>query len=150
MSKVSIPRAACLAIALAAMIGGAIQASPGPRPFRGHAAAVITNAVPESDGMHLTVVATGQATHLGNFTRTENLVLLNGVVTGTIIFTDVHGDQLEAEVAGAFTSATTAVGTYTFTGGTGRFTDATGSAAFVAETADGIHFDIAFDGTVSF
>ena len=49
----------------------------------------------------------------------------------------------------AFISPTVAVGTYTFTGGTGRFKNASGEADFESVTSDGIHFALTFEGTIS-
>ena len=43
-----------------------------------------------------------------------------------------------------------AVGTYTFAGGSGRFSDATGSAAFTASTPDFVHVSVTFDGTIDY
>src|SRR5687768_17915499 len=117
MNKKWTRRGACLATAIAAVTGVGINAYASEAvPFKGRAAAAITNAVPAQDGIHLTVSATGQATHLGHFTRTENLTLvpLAGTVEGTLVFTAANGDQLFADVAGGFVSATRAEGTYTF------------------------------------
>jgi hypothetical protein len=55
---------------------------------------------------------------------------------------------LIAGVAGAFTSPTTAAGTYTFNGGTGRFANAAGSAVFAAST-DGDLVSVEFTGAIS-
>jgi hypothetical protein len=129
---------------------GSSKADVQSVPFKGVADAVITGAVQQGDETHLTVSATGRATHLGEFTRTESLVLAGGVVTGTVVFTAANGDQLHADVAGGFTSPTTVAGTYTFTGGTGRFADATGVADFAGVTADGAHFTITFDGSIAY
>jgi hypothetical protein len=38
---------------------------------------------------------------------------------------------------------------YTFTGETGRFADATGTADLEAATLDGAHVDVTFDGSIS-
>jgi hypothetical protein len=121
------------------------------RAFRGRADAVVTAAVPAPDGLHLTVTATGQATHLGRFTRHETVILrADGTFDATLVFTAANGDQLCATGRGAFTSPTTAEGTYTFTGGTGRFRDASGEAAFEGVTSDGIHIALTFEGTIRF
>ena len=53
-------------------------------------------------------------------------------VFGWMVFTAADGDQLRLDFEGQFISPTTAVGTYEFTGGTGRFRDATGTADFEA------------------
>jgi hypothetical protein len=119
-----------------------------PRPFRGTATGEVTG-VGESG--ELIITYTGQATHLGNFTREERLFLNpDGTFTGTMVFTAANGDELWVEFTGAFVSPTTAVGSYTFVGGTGRFRDATGSAEFEAVTPDGVNVTATFEGTINF
>jgi hypothetical protein len=129
----------------------ALPASAGAQvPFKGQADAVITSAQPAPDGTHLTIATTGQATVLGRFTRDESLVVqADGTFEGTLVETAANGDQLFANVEGAFISPTTGVGTYTFTGGTGRFKNASGGADFVGVTSDGIHIALTFNGTIS-
>jgi len=119
------------------------------RPFLGIAAGAITGFAP--DGA-IVAEATGHATYLGEFTRTEYVYVgLDGVsISGTVIFTSANLDELWVDFEGGFTSKTTAEGTYTFTGGTGRFTDATGTAHFKASLPDGIHIAVSFKGSISF
>lgn len=152
MCKIWAYRAVALATVFSAIIGIALPVSAGDEvPFKGRAAAVITGAELVGTDLHLTVSATGVATHLGRFTRTENVVLhADGTFDGTLVFTAANGDQLRADVAAGFTGATTIAGTYTFTGGTGRFTDASGEADFVGVASGPGQFAIEFDGTVSF
>jgi hypothetical protein len=120
-------------------------------PFRGVANAAIVDVEPMGDDLLLTVAATGTAAHLGAYSRTESLLLRpDGTFEGDLAFTAANGHQLYANVEGGFTSEITAVGTYAFTGGTGRFAGATGSADFAAVTVDGAHFVITFDGTISY
>ncbi len=141
----------CLA-ALIAFVALAIPASAAASlPFWGIADLTITEVVPlGKDSVQLTASATGVATHLGRYTRTETVVLTpsTGVLVGTVVFTAANGDELHADVAGGFTSPTTAEGTYSFTGGTGRFKTASGEASFEAVTTDGVHFAITFEGTL--
>jgi len=120
-------------------------------PFKGSAAGAIVAASPGPGGVLATVVASGRATQLGQFSREESVLLnpASGTITGTVVFTAANGDQLFGTVAGQFTSPNTAVGSYTFTGGTGRFENAAGEADFSLATPDGIHFTVAFDGSVS-
>jgi hypothetical protein len=119
-------------------------------PFKGHADSVVTGVEATPDGLRLTVAATGQATHLGRFTRDESVVVhADATFEGTLFFTAANGDQLFADVEGAFISATTALGTYTFTGGTGRFKNASWGTGFVGVTSDGIHIAVKFAGTIS-
>jgi len=147
-------RARCGVLLLAALlvtIAPRLSVATDQVPFTGSAVGAIVSAVPGDEGVELTVAATGKATHLGKFTREEE-VLLNpdtGAISGTIIFTAANGDQLICEAEGGFTSPTTATGTYTFTGGTGRFKNATGEAEFFVTTPDGVHFTVEFSGTIS-
>ncbi|HEX2476147.1 MAG TPA: hypothetical protein VHK01_15455 [Lacipirellulaceae bacterium] len=125
-----------------------------PVPFRGRADLVVTGAedLPPAS-RRLTASATGQATHLGRFTRTETVIvdLSTGAFTGTLEFVAANGDRLNADVEGHFTSPTgeSAEGTYVFTGGTGRFQNASGVAAFEI-TPDGMNFDVSFSGTIQY
>jgi hypothetical protein len=147
-----------IALALAAVahfgLAGRLPAAAGePVPFRGHADEVVTGAEPIGPGLVLlTVVASGEATHLGRFTGIETVVLdlADGTFAGTRVFVAANGDRLYADVAGGFTSPTTAEGTFTFTGGTGRFRDATGGADFEVVSPDGIHIALTLEGTIEF
>jgi hypothetical protein len=117
----------------------------GNRPFKGEAVGAITGIAPSGA---IVVESAGNATHLGKFTRTEYLFFgPGGAIAGTLVFTAANGDQLAADISGGFTSPTTLAGTYTFTGGTGRFSDAAGTANFTASTPDGVHVAIAFEGS---
>jgi hypothetical protein len=122
--------------------------NPRARPFQGHAEGYITGQIPPN-GLFLEM--SGQATHLGNFTREEYAYLgADGSVTGTIVFTAANGDELWVEIDGAFTSATDVEGLYIIVGGTGRFQDATGLAYFQAFTPDFSYAEVTFDGTVTY
>ena len=139
-----------LGFALAALLSttSTIAAAAGVVPFKGRANGEITAVLPGPTGVAMTAVAEGNATHLGNFTREEHLLLNpdTGAFTGDVVFTAADGSQLTAAITGSFTSATTALGTYIFTGGTGRFDGTTGSASFSAAMTDPIHFTVEFDG----
>jgi len=152
MRKTWTYRTAGLVMALTATLGFAQPASAGDEiPFKGYADAVIAAVLPVGDDLHLTVVATGQATHLGNYTRTETVVLhSDGTFEAEIVFIAANGDELYADAVGGFISPTTAVGVATFTGGTGRFANASGGYNFEAVTPDGFHFAIIFEGTIAF
>src|SRR5262249_15845805 len=135
------------------VLAGQVHAGPGgtARPFKGNAEGEVTGVTPLGA---LIVESAGTATHLGEFTRTECVVAAGFDISGVIFFTAANGDQLRASFTGGFTSRTTAEGTYIFIGGTGRFTDASGTARFkatIATTADGImHVAVKFDGTIDY
>lgn len=140
-------------VALPLLIGG--LALPGLadawRPFKGSATEVVTGATPEVDGLLVTTTGSGQATHLGKFTRVATVLIHNdGSLEGEVVFTAANGDQLNATLEGARVSPTKIVGTYTFVRGTGRFDDAVGEADFEGLTPDGVHVALRFDGTVAY
>ena len=142
-SPVMIVCSAILALTLPAAAGDQV-------PFKGSGLDLITSLQPYPDGLHFTNAATGQATHLGRFTWAGHGVIhANGTLEGALVFTAANGDELFASVEGALTSPTTGASTYVFTGGTGRFENASGEAEVVAATSDGIHFALTFNGTLS-
>ena len=150
MNRLLSLRKATLTLAALTALGLALPASAGPPlPFKGYANAVITS--PPTSPV-LTASATGEATHLGFFTRTERLLLNpeTGAFTGSLVFTASNGDKLCARFAGGFTPLGTAVGKYRFIGGTGRFEKATGEAAFTAVPAGPGRFTITFQGTIQY
>ena len=89
------------------------------RPFRGQAEGVAEFLSPQE----AIIDYVGNATHLGKFSRREFLFINDDGFTfqGFMIFTAANGDELCLDFEGMFISETDAIGTYTFTGGTGRF-----------------------------
>ena len=154
MNRLFSPRRIAPVLVALGVLGLALPASADdPLPFRGRADEMITDVRPIGDGLLLlTVTAKGEATYLGRFSGTETVVLnlADGTFAGTRVFIAADGDRLFADVEGAFTSATTAEGTLRFTGGTGRFRNASGEADFDAVTPDGIHIALTFEGTIDF
>jgi hypothetical protein len=67
-----------------------------------------------------------------------------------MVFTAANGDELSLDFDGHFISPTTAVGTYEFTGGTGRFSEASGTADFEAVLGDQGHVDVVFAGSIHY
>jgi hypothetical protein len=147
-------RTASLVMALTAIVGLALPALGDDwRPFRGHSDEVRISVQPVGDVILVTTSGVGQATHLGSFTRLASGVIhvVDGRIQGTVVFTAANGDQLFAEIEGGpLISSTTRVGTYTFTGGTGRFSDASEVADFEGFTSDGIHIAVTFEGTIQY
>jgi len=143
-----------LTIAAAAVVLGADAAVLAPavradssRPFSGSGQGAITGQVPPAT---LLVDIAGSATHLGKFTRHEEINFTGpGTFVGSLTFVAADGDELDATFEGHFTDAANAVGTYTFTGGSGRFDDATGNADFAAST-DGVNVWVSFSGTIDY
>jgi hypothetical protein len=154
MLRTSIYRTGSLVMVFTAILGLALPASADdhPVPFRGLAVLVINSSAPAPDGLHLTVTGEGNATHLGRFTHDENAVIHpDNTIQSTVVWTAANGDRLFVSGVAQFTSPTTAVGTYTLTGGTGRFGNATGTIDFQAVVgSDGIHVAITYKGTIRF
>lgn len=122
--------------------------NPVARPFKGSAQGYITGQIPPN-GLFLEM--SGEATHLGHFTREEHAYIgADGSVVGTIVFTAANGDELWVEIDGGFTSANDVEGRYIIRSGTGRFQGATGEAAFKAYTPDFVYAEVTFDGTINY
>jgi hypothetical protein len=122
-------------------------------PLKGTVEYTVTSVTPQPDGTILvTAVGTSNLTHLGLVTSESSGVQhVNGTATLEWAYTSANGDQLFASGEGAFTSPTSAAGTFTITGGTGRFMNATGAGNFVAVTTDGfIHTAETFEGTIQY
>lgn len=119
-------------------------------PMKGGGSGLITSLTPGPNGVAITASGAGEATHLGKFTREENILLnpTTGALTGSIVFIAADGSELYCDLAGAFTGANTAAGTYTFTGGTGRFEGASGVAYFSIVQSDPANFTFVFAGTI--
>jgi len=129
-------------------VGQARGADRPSRPIRGNAEGLVTGPI-EPNG--LIIQASGNSSHLGKFTREEHLFFTGpGTFEGTIDFTAANGDVLKTKFEGAFVAPGKAQGTYTFNGGTGRFSDAAGTATFEATTPDFVHVSVSFAGTISY
>jgi hypothetical protein len=102
-------RTVSLVMALTAIMGLALPAlGDDGRPFRGHADETIIDAEPVADGFLVTATGSGQATHLGRFTRLGRVVVhADGSAEGTVVFTAANGDQLFMEIEGVPTNPPT-------------------------------------------
>ena len=151
-------RRVALAVTALTILGLGLPAfAAPPLPFKGRANVVVTGQEPlppfPPTSVRLTGSATGQATYLGRFTRTETITLnlQTGTFTGTLEFTAANGDKLTAGISGQFTPDLSAAdGTYVFTGGRGRFQNATGRATFEAKADGAGGFDVKFNGTIQY
>ncbi len=154
--------------ALVLMLVGFVQVAPEvmakgqprpARPFRGSAEGVVTGLIapsPECLFGGFTALWTGNATHLGRFTRQERLCFTNEELTefeGEMVFTAANGDRLIVRFSGEFEPGPVegmllAEGPYEIIGGTGRFSNASGTAHYEAfavpvdgEFVVGVEFD---------
>jgi hypothetical protein len=144
--------AASALIPLTILLALAHPAAAGdPVPFKGSMIDMATGAVPLPDGgLHLTNAAAGQATLLGSFTRMgSGDIHPDGTADFTLVWTAANGDQLISDVEIASLTATTITGIYRFTGGTGRFQNASGAVDFMGVTTDDVHYAVTFSGTLS-
>ena len=133
---------ASLALIIAALAPASALAKAGgtDRPVKGTAVGAVTATL--APGLPTEVDASGRLTHLGRYTAhfEGGAEIIGGTTFGQGTFTDVaaNGDQLTGTAtfsgpapSGAVHAVTT---TFTITGGTGRFADASGTmiAAFQA------------------
>ena len=100
---------------------------------------------------------TGTATHLGRYdevgsaeftpTSDPNVVLVDASAT----YTAANGDELYAVFAGELNPLTGAISaTVTYVGGTGRFSNASGTASLSAQMLPNGSIDVAVEGTVDY
>ena len=132
--KIRHPLFVGLVAAFAVSLASVVSAVAAETPFKGKVNAVETVEVVPPTTLSVTRVGTGTATYLGKFTEhiTLQVNIPTGHATGAATFTAANGDTLTASVDGQGTPTTTpgvlsVVETYTITGGTGRFADATGT-----------------------
>ena len=122
---------------------GAVKASV---PFKGTLDVSITGA-----GASITTAGSGNASHMGTVATAEELFINpDGSFTGTITFTAANGDQVACTLSGQFVSATAAAGEYVISGGTGRFSDASGGASFNVSMTSASTFRVNFHGDISY
>jgi hypothetical protein len=101
-------------------------------PFKGRLDGTVT-ITPASPSLEVLIEATGNATHLGDFTLVVPHLVNPATRTGTgsYEFTAANGDMLFADFTGSATQIAPGllrlVETATITGGSGRFAEATGS-----------------------
>jgi hypothetical protein len=126
-------------LALLLVAAGTAPAKPEPLPFKGRVKAVWDNIFLGLVAPPATFVGSGQVTHMGNTAQTGDLVLMPTpdpfVFTGfgSVTITAANGDTLTFDYEGELFAATgEGIGTFTFTGGTGRFANATGDGTFYA------------------
>ena len=127
---------------------GRAEAGGGSRPIKGTGEGVVTGVV---SPVELLIDYVGNASHLGKFTRREDVTFGDlGTISGSIVFVAADGDELNVSFTGQFVSPNDAVAAYTFAGGTGRFTHATGTATATASTPDFVHVSVSFEGTIDY
>jgi len=102
-------------------------------------------------------IGAGHATHLGRYTEvgsvafspTPNPAVLG--VTGSMVYTAANGDALNAAINGELNGLTGAItATLTYTGGTGRFDSASGSASLAGQMLPDGTISVAVRGTIDY
>jgi hypothetical protein len=161
--SIAVPsRLLAVALVFGAMVSSPVQAG-NPRPFK----------ATQTGNAHLTPTdnprfvrndetGTGNATHLGLYSWTSvEIVDFIGfppdvAVCGSFTMTAADGDKLYGayETTGRLIDPVTleVQGTFTFTGGTGRFANAAGGGVLGAKAylSEGLPFEGTFDGTISY
>jgi hypothetical protein len=142
-------RLRCSLVFALVLVGATSAGSPvavGAEPFKSRVTANWDNifaALPPALGGlgQANFVGTSQTTHLGKAAQRGTLALQPPVVaphifpgSGSVTITGANGDQLTFSYTGNL-DANTGVGqgNFTFTGGTGRFANATGGGTFYAQ-----------------
>ena len=144
----------------------ASHVSAGERPFKGRIdGQFVATPMPGTTLYHSAAQAIGRGTHLGAFTKLTSDVLdiATGQLEGSFTMTVANGDHLTGVYGGFFVFGSEP-GTFswvlnaTITGGSGRFSRATGTFVFNAQgqgviTDDGVvHGDYTetFDGRIDY
>lgn len=125
------------------LLFGSVAATATERPFSfsgGGVAVPILNEAGQPIGIDVT--GSGNGTHLGFFTTLGKVFFsphptdpTQIIPSGEAILTAADGDKLVFVVADGSQSLVTGIGTghFSFTGGTGRFANATGTISYVVE-----------------
>jgi hypothetical protein len=143
----------------------ATHAQAEERPFRGRIDGTFVDTPTENPAIFTAVAhAVGHATHVGAFTKVTSDIVnaVTGWVEGTFTITTADGELLRGAYSGYVTPGATPWAfswllNASFTGGSGRFSTATGHFVFMADgqyaITDGvIHGDYTetFEGTIDY
>jgi hypothetical protein len=148
----------CLLLVLGADVSPAAAES---LPFHGNVSATWDNIFDGLFAPPANFEGGGPVTHMGNTTQTGTLYLeapnSDGLFPGygSVTITAANGDQLTFDYEGLLNPLTgEGYGTFTFTGGTGRFAGATGGGTFDASIDVSLPDDqpmtVVLDGTINF
>jgi hypothetical protein len=163
--KSMVPRAGLLGLAVALCLGvGARVSSAGgnhPLPFHGDVTATWDNIFNGLFAPPANFVGGGPVTHMGNTTQTGTLTLEAPIAPGmfpgfgSVTIVAANGDSVSFDYLGVLDAVTgEGTGTFTFTGGTGRFADVSGQGTFDAlidlSFPSGQPMTVTLDGSISY
>lgn len=143
-----------VAVLTALLLIGPAVAAGKQVPFKGRSSGVVTTVSvdPVAALAYTHVRGEGHATHLGHFTQVGDATvdLLTGAARGTWTLIAANGDMLFLTMEAYGVDPLNGVGSFTITGGTGRFAGATGSyeQIIVFDSAPGAS-DAAFTDTLT-
>ncbi len=122
---------------------GSLAVTATERPFSANGKGIATPIFDENGNLvGVQPTGSGSATHLGLFTNTGKVKFTPDASNANIlhprgegVFTAANGDKLNFIITGGALDVTTGIGTgdFEFTGGTGRFANATGLTTAVVE-----------------
>ena len=149
-----------LAVLAVLTLSGSATAAANQVPFKGRSSGFVTTVGfdPVAGILSTRVEGEGQATHLGRFTVTGDVVVdvATGIPHGTWTLTAANGDRLFLTMTGHGIDPTHGFGAFTVVGGTGRFAGATGSYeqiitfAVPRGTSESIPYTDVLEGTIAF
>jgi len=141
MRKSMTPRIGLLGLALGLTLAVSLASAGGKetRPFHGGVTAVWDNIFDGLFAPPANFVGGGPVTHMGDTTQSGTLILglpdANFLFPGygSVTIVAANGDSVSFDYQGLLNGVTgEGIGTFTFTGGTGRFAGATGHGTFDA------------------
>ena len=128
-----------LALCLPVLTGMSRAVAGSPRPFHSRVVAVWDNVFAALTPQGANFTGIGQTTHMGRGAQAGTLFLFpefgNPLIPGigAVTITAANGDSVSFDYVGTLNPFTgEGIGTFLFTGGTGRFAGATGSGTFHA------------------
>jgi hypothetical protein len=137
-------------------LGGASAAAPSQdRPFHAEDSGTAVVNGDFSIGTTITASASGYATHLGAFTLNDSSTVVGAegpirYIEGEAHLIAANGDHLCASFTGSVNLATlTATANFEWTGGTGRFANATGATVWQISLNPDLSYSAVADGVIN-
>lgn len=141
-----------LGVALLVVTSMLAATTPASAEVRAHKSGGTAQFVSPTD-----FVGSGHATHLGQYSEVGYAFFSPTATPGVLqvdawaTYTAANGDELWAYIAGQLDLTTGAIAaTVTYVGGTGRFTDASGSATLSGQMMPDGSITVSVDGTIDY